>query len=130
MSKNGVTIIFNYLDDFLTLGKPGLDECQLNLTSILVTCNSTGLPVEVDKCQGPVSCILFLGMELNSVALEIHLPGDKLANLRSLLHSWRGRKACRKRELLPLIGSLSLMHVNQSDQVEHSCVGSSLIDNN
>ena len=107
MSKNGVTILFNYLDDFLTLGKPGSNECQLNLTSMLATCNSTGLPVEVDKCQGPVSCILFLGMELDSVALEIRLPGDKLANLKSLLHSWRGRKACRKRELLSLIGSLS-----------------------
>ena len=107
MSKNGVTILFNYLDDFLTLGKPGSNECQLNLTSMLATCNSTGLPVEVDKCQGPVSCILFLGMELDSVALEVRLPGDKLANLKSLLHSWRGRKACRKRELLSLIGSLS-----------------------
>ena len=107
MSKKGVTILFNYLDDFLTLGKPGSDECQLNLTSMLATCNSTGLPVEVDKCQGPVSCILFLGMELDSVALEIRLPGDKLANLKSLLHSWRGRKACQKRELLSLIGSLS-----------------------
>ena len=106
-SKNGVTSIFNYLDDFLTLGKPDSDECQLNLTTMLATCNSTGLPVEVDKCQGPVSCILFLGMELDSVALEICLPVDKLANLKSLLHSWRGRKACRKRELLSLTGSLS-----------------------
>ena len=84
------------MDDFVTLSKLGSDECQPNLTSMLV-----------DKCQGPVSCILFLGMELDSVALEIHLPGDKLANLKSLPNSWRGRKACRKRELLPLIGSLS-----------------------
>ena len=53
MSKNGVTILFNYLDDFLTLGEPGSDECQLNLMSMLAICNSTGLPVEVDKCQRP-----------------------------------------------------------------------------
>ena len=43
MSRNGVTIIFNYLDNFLTLGKPGSDECQCNLTTMLATCNSTGL---------------------------------------------------------------------------------------
>ena len=107
MSKNGVTSTVNCLDDFLTLGNPGSDECQLNLTTMLATYNSTGLPVEVDKCQGPVSCIVLLGMELDSVSLEIHLPREKLANLKSLIHSWRGRKACRKRELLSLIGSLS-----------------------
>ena len=43
MSRNGVTIIFNYVEDFLTLGKPGSDECQRNLTTMLATCNNMGL---------------------------------------------------------------------------------------
>ena len=107
MSKNGATAVFIYINDFFTLGKPGSDECRLNLTIMLGTCDCTGLPVEGEKCQGPVTCIPFLGMELDSVALEIRLPADKLANLRALLLTWRGRKACRKRELLSLIGSLS-----------------------
>ena len=107
MTKNGATAVFNYIDDFFTLGKPGSDECRLNLTIMLGTCESTGMPVEGDKCQGPVTCIPFLGMELDSSALEIRLPADKLARLRALLLTWRGRKACRKRELLSLIGSLS-----------------------
>ena len=39
--------------------------------------------------------------------LEISLPADKLARLISLLQEWQGKKACRKRELLSLIGLLS-----------------------
>lgn len=107
MTKNGVTILFSYIDDFFTLGSPWTDECLFNLTSMLRSCDNTGLPVEVDKCQGPVTCIPFLGMELDSIALEIRLPKDKLENLKALLLTWRGRKACRKREMLSLIGSLS-----------------------
>ena len=107
MTQNGVSIEFSYIDDFFTLGTPGTDECLLNLSAMRGTCNNTGLPVEEDKCEGPATCIPFLGMELDSEALEIRLPKDKLANMIHLLCIWRGRKACRKRELLSLIGSLS-----------------------
>ena len=82
-----------------TLGKPGSDECRLNLALMLGSCDSTGMPVEGDKCQGPVTCIPFLGMELDSIALEIQLPADKLANLRALLLTWRGGgKLAKKKE--------------------------------
>ena len=37
----------------------------------------------------------------------LRLPQDKLLNISHLLQQWRGRKACRKRHLLSLIGSLS-----------------------
>ena len=35
------------------------------------------------------------------------MPHDKLSTLKSPLQTWRGGKACRKRELLSLIGTLS-----------------------
>jgi len=54
------------------------------------------MPVEVVKFQGPVTCIPFLGMELDSIALEIRLLADKLANLRALLLTWRGRKLAER----------------------------------
>ena len=39
--------------------------------------------------------------------MEIRLPADKLRRLKTLLEGWRGKKACRKQELLSLIGSFS-----------------------
>ena len=41
------------------------------------------------------------------MALEICLPAEKLERLRVELGKWRGEKACRKRDLLSLIGVLS-----------------------
>ena len=51
--------------------------------------------------------ITFLGMELDSVKLQIRLPGEKLGDMRATLRSWRGMKSCRKRDLLSIIGVLS-----------------------
>ncbi len=41
------------------------------------------------------------------MAMELCLFEDKLTLLTSDLAGWRGRKACRKRDLLSLIGMLS-----------------------
>ena len=44
MSKNGATAVFIYVDNILTLGKLGSDECHLNLTIMLGT-------LTVQDCQ-------------------------------------------------------------------------------
>ena len=46
-------------------------------------------------------------MELDTNQLVIRLPLEKLEQLKVALAEWRGRKACRKRDLLSLIGILS-----------------------
>lgn len=62
-------------------------------------CEILGMPVEPED-EGPATTITFLGIELDSIAMEIRLPQEKLACLQSDLSTWRGRKACRKRDLL------------------------------
>ena len=87
----------------ITLGPPQSAKCQRNLESIIETCKLMGTPLEKDKCKGPTSVLTFLGMELDSINMEIQLPMERL---RRLLADWVGRKVGRKRELLSLIGSL------------------------
>ena len=41
------------------------------------------------------------------MAMEVRLPQEKLRKLKTVLGTWRGRKACRKRDILSLIGSLT-----------------------
>ena len=65
------------------------------------------MPVEPEKDEGPASTISFLGLELDSMAMEVRLPQEKLRKLKTILGTWRGRKACRKRDILSLIGSLT-----------------------
>jgi len=44
-----------------------------------------------------------------SPAVITRLPSDKLKRLVQM-HVWRGQKACRKREVSSIIGTLSLSH--------------------
>ena len=106
IKARGVERVYHYLDDFITLGRPHSDACARSISSILQTCDALGVPVAVDKCEGPAVCLTFLGIEIDSIAMEIRLPAEKLQALRVTLRSWRGRKACTKRELLSLIGRL------------------------
>ena len=80
MSHRGVTWAIHYVDDFLTIGGPSSDEYQQNMTLMNKTCMLAGLPMEPSKTQGPTCRITFLGIELDSIAMEICLPEDKLIN--------------------------------------------------
>ncbi len=106
MAKRGVYPVFHYLDDFITLGQSSSPQCQCNLEGIIQVCRDTGTPLEEDKCQGPAQAITFLGIELDTLSMEIRLPQEKLDRLRKLLAEWGGRKAGKKRDLLSLIGYL------------------------
>lgn len=107
MKKRGASWLEHYLDDFVTVGPPGSQECMENMMIMHAACKEVGLPVEADKDEGPATVITFLGIELDTEGLEIRLPQEKLQHTRAILACWRGRKACRKRELLSLIGVLS-----------------------
>lgn len=71
------------------------------------TCNDMSTPVEEDKCEGPATILPFIGIELDTVKLEIRLPADKLQRLQEQTREWRGKKAGTKRDLLSLIGTLN-----------------------
>ena len=107
MIRHGVSWVVHYLDDFLTLGPGGSQECGSNMSSMFDVCMKAGLPIEPSKTVGPAAAICFLGMELDSNEGTIRLPADKLRDLKAQLRTWRTRRACRKRELLSLLGLLN-----------------------
>ena len=73
-------------------------------------CEDAGLPMEPTKSVGPATSLVFLGIELDSVRGELCLPLEKLSHLQDQIAQSRGRKACRKWELLSFIGPLSCLH--------------------
>ncbi len=95
IEKNGARSVFHYLDDYITVGPPLSSVCQDSLAVIHSTCAQLGVPLEVEKSEGPTTCINFLGMELESSARTIRLPQEKLLRLRLLLDEWNDRKAAR-----------------------------------
>lgn len=107
MLRQGVSWAIQCIDDFLTIGKPGTDECLFNVTTMQRICEEAGLPMEPSKSIGPATSLVYLGIKIDSVQGKLRLPREKLHQLKETLTWWRGLKACRKRDLLSLIGPLS-----------------------
>ena len=101
-----VSDLEHYLDDFISAGPPESELCQLNLSTALSVCESLGVPLHPDKCEGPATVLVVLGIELDSVRQTARLPAEKLLALQQLLHSWSNRKSCNRQELESLIGHL------------------------
>ena len=51
------------------------------------------------KCIGLSTCLVVLGIELDSAAQVARLPVNKLCALQALLHSWWGRRWCSRHKL-------------------------------
>ena len=105
--KAGVRHIFHYLDDFIVIGAPASPQCARALEALNLTCATLGVPIADHKREGPTTCLTFLGIEVDTCAGELRLPKDKLLRLRSLLVEWGDRRACERRELESLIGTLN-----------------------
>lgn len=106
LRQAGVVNVIHYLDDFLLVGAPGSPECAESLAKLLEIFAELGLPVALDKLEGPVCQLPFLGFELDSILMEVRLPVEKLAALNTVVSSWLDRRSCTRKELESLVGSL------------------------
>ena len=105
--STGVPIVTHYIDDFIIIGPPGCSECQQSLQKALQVCSNLGLPVAPQKTEGPSTCMPILGIEVDTQAMELRLPTDKMERLKETLQAWKMKRSCTRRELESLIGLLS-----------------------
>ena len=101
-----IRFLFHYLDDFLTLAPANSSECATNVTIARSVFHQLGLPLHPGKCKGPSSTLVFLGIELDSVAQVARLPPHKFAATIDLLRASSTKRWCTRKELESLIGSL------------------------
>ena len=76
--KNEVRELCDYLDDFLVLGNPGSEECAQNLSALVKWAEWLGFPLVVEKVEGPSTTLTFLGVEINTNTLILHLTEGNL----------------------------------------------------
>ena len=105
--QNGVSPLHHYLDDFFMAGAPASDQCATSLQTLSALCQALGIPMAEDKREGPSPCLEYLGILLDSQALEARLPRDKLEDIHISLREWATSTHCSKQELLSLVGTLS-----------------------
>ena len=107
LEQSGVRHSCHSLDDFIVLGPAGSFECHRVLDSLTSLCKRLGVPLAPHKLVNPTTCLIFLGIEVDSVASQLRLLADKLARVWQLISEWRGRKACRRNDLESLVGLLN-----------------------
>lgn len=79
---------------------------MLNLTILLATLRDVGIPVAMEKLEGPATSLVFLGIEVDMVEMVLRLPPGKLKELQELAEKWLGRKSCSHQELQSVAGKL------------------------
>ncbi len=98
--------LFHYLDDFLVVGPPASNKCATSLNILLAMFARLGVPVAVEKLEGPSTSLTFLGIELHSRAMQMRLPHAKIQELQALIREWKPKRSCTRRELRSLAGKL------------------------
>lgn len=78
---SGVSNSIHYLDDFLFWGPAGSPACGEALSVATSLCARLGLPTAPSKTVGPVTCLTFLGIEIDSCSQQLRLPAAKLTRL-------------------------------------------------
>jgi len=98
----------HYLDDFLPIFKLSVLGHQANkvVNWVEELMGELSLSFQMKKTVRPTTSLEFLGLELNSSAMEAHLPIDKLDYLQETLVNCGRPQCCSLRNLQELIGYL------------------------
>jgi len=107
LQKLGIKDVVHILDDFLFLGPVNSQVCQNNLEKFLEMCQKLCVPIKQEKTQNATQVITFMGLELDSVAMEARLPHDKLAKLRLQLNQASKSRKITLKNLQSLLGLLN-----------------------
>jgi len=59
-------------------------------------CEELNSPLAEEKKVGPAVCLDFVGIEVDAMAMQLQLPGDKLARLKATISEWVSKKIASK----------------------------------
>jgi len=101
-------VVRHYLNDFLKIFAPDVhpDTVQHALEWAIALGSQLGLRFQPSKIEGLTTCLEFLGIELDSLAMKAQLPTSKLDFLMELVSDWCSRTHCTLWELQELTGFL------------------------
>ena len=96
LTKKGIIKGLYYLYDFVLVA--GSREEALRLKqAMLSTFENLQIPIEQSKLEGPDTCLTFLGIEIDTDQLQLHLPHEKLVDLKTLLAAYMGNNSSNRR---------------------------------
>ena len=104
--REGFDQCVNYLDDFCLVGREARD-CQAAQWALIQILRRLGFFVSFKKLTPALQVTRFLGIEIDSLRMEMRLPQDKLRKLQVQLALFSDRRKASKKELEVLGGILA-----------------------
>ena len=99
--------IDHYLDDFIMAGADGTENCQTLVLNFSNLCEEIGIPIAENKSVGPTTVLVFLGLEIDSLAMTIRIPLNRIEELRQLLEKMLSKRKVTLEQLQKLVGKLN-----------------------
>ncbi|KAG5715762.1 Integrase/recombinase xerD like protein [Termitomyces sp. T112] len=108
LQRNIPAWVCHYLNNFLAIFPPASPPTlvSMSLSWALKLGDHLGLTFQPTKMIGPNTTVEFLGLELDSRAMEVRLPQEKLEHLHNLMDSWAHQRCATHCELDELTGFL------------------------
>ena len=91
-NKYDVARMSHIIDDFLFVGPPNSEKCQIDLNNFLSLCLKLGIPIKDEKTVQPTTVLTIYGIEVDSSCLECRLPQDKITKVKNALNHVMKRK--------------------------------------
>ncbi|MGB9152461.1 MAG: reverse transcriptase domain-containing protein, partial [Alphaproteobacteria bacterium] len=105
LHNTSVRRLCHYIDDFLLISDKKAAASELK--QLLDLFRRLGLPVSMEKLEGPVTSLIFLGIQVDSLSMTASLSSDRLKQLQEQAEVWATRSSCTRRELQSWVGLLS-----------------------
>ena len=106
MNRFGVNNIVKVLDDFLIL-EASKEKCDCSLRKFKYLCSLLNIPLVEEKTSvTSLQRIIFLGLELDSVAMTAELPKDKLTKYTQDVSLMLAQATTSKKDIQRIVGKL------------------------
>ena len=99
--------VTHLLDDYIFFGPATDSTCLHSLISFERLADDIGIPLNTGKRCPPSTCQVVYGIEIDTTAMQLRLPADKLAKALSLVNRMFNCRKVTLRDLLSLISLLS-----------------------
>lgn len=107
IAKSGIETVHHYLDDFIFAGSAHTSHCHVLMHTFQSMCVEMGIPLNQDKSVQPTTCLIFLGLEIDTIKMQIRIPREKVDELMNLLLFWVSKNKIKLSTLQSLVGKLN-----------------------
>ena len=94
-----------YVDD--VVGCSFVNAAQKDYELFWSVTDELGMEKTLDKCEPPTECIVWTGLQFDTINMEISLPPDKKDRIVAMLEDWLSKICSSKTALQSLLGTLN-----------------------